>query len=111
MLTSEICEHNFGEWKPVGHLDQRRCDKCHHVEEKDYTGDIVFEQPPSLDPVAIKLIAAMNEIERLRTALEWYGDEKNWGHFQFSQMGDFYITRSAEDDHGSLARRALKGEE
>ena len=98
-LNGELCEHNFGEWQPVGHLDQRRCDKCAHVEERDYTGDIQVTVPELIDG---RYYAAMEEISRLRTALEWYGDEKNYFHTSYD-VG----TAIVQEDNGARARAAL----
>lgn len=69
-----------------------------------------------LDRMAVASIPMLlDEITRLRTCLEWYGDEENWGHETtlggWESCEDGYNVGNAEKDRGSRARAALKGED
>lgn len=62
--------------------------------------------------VKVDAEALVADVRRLRAALAFYADKKNWRFYQTSDVPpSMKVTKSAvEIDHGDTARRALAGE-
>lgn len=76
------------------------------VERLRYTANIRAIHRSDDDPIKLDCIEAAAEIERLRAALEWYGNPENWTaawDHQFKMM----VGEAAYGDKGERARAAL----
>lgn len=67
-----------------------------------YEGDVHFIAHARTD-----IPSLLDEVERLREALEWYGDEKNWKTV-FNSDDDTVYGFLMKEDCGDRARDALK---
>lgn len=47
------------------------------------------------------------ERDRLKAALEWYGDKRNWNAVKWTDNGQEYEAVPVYDDQGYIARKAL----
>jgi len=81
------------------------------MSEIQFTPEYIARQHKLLDrylhdPRIAKFLAALDEIERLRSALEWYGDES---HYDDEHAPVYRVGPYTEYDRGTKARAALSG--